>query len=116
MTVRQTNVVDWLGIEKETGHVILTIVDDLDWTDEADHLRTLQDKLNTYLAFIESGEVYEALIERLSRSVDSVTPMKVSILARHVPTADGEAFLEHARAVFEQAGLHLAHKVLAVTE
>jgi hypothetical protein len=34
MTVAQTGVVDWMGIEKLTGHVGLTIVDDLDWSDE----------------------------------------------------------------------------------
>ena len=52
MTVLQKSTVDWLGIEKGTGNVVLTVVDDLDWSDENGHLLALQEKLNTYLAFI----------------------------------------------------------------
>lgn len=36
---------------------MLTISDHLDWDNEQGHLRTLQEKLNLYLAFIESGEL-----------------------------------------------------------
>ena len=112
VTVQQTNVVDWLGIEKQTGHVLLTVLDDLDWVNEGEHLLALQEKLNTYLAFIESGEVFERLVETLGRSVPKETPVKVSILAKHALTDHARAFVGHAQGMFAGAGFQLMHKVI----
>ena len=116
MTVEKSTTVDWLGIEKGTGDVILTVVDDLDWSDENGHLLALQDKLNTYLAFIESGEVFERLIEDVGRTVAATTPTKVSILAKHAPSTRARAFLEHAQARFRDAGLELRFKLLVARD
>jgi hypothetical protein len=112
MTVSQSGTVDWLGLEKETGHVVLTNVDDLDWADEPAHLLTLQEKLHIYLAFIESGEVFERL-EASVRGVARDTPVKVSILSKYAATPRAEAFLEQASTAFAGAGLSLVHKVLS---
>jgi hypothetical protein len=59
MSVEQTDVVDIVSIERETGNVILTISDHLDWSDSVAHQSILQKKLNIYLAFVESGEILE---------------------------------------------------------
>lgn len=53
------NVVDAIGTEKTTGDIILTITDSWDWSDEQKHLLALQDKLNSYFDFVESGQVFE---------------------------------------------------------
>jgi hypothetical protein len=114
MTVAQTGVVDWMGIEKGTGHVSLTVVDDLDWSDEQKHLLLLQEKLNTYLAFIESGEVFERLVEEVGRRVPASTPVKVTILAKFELTPRSRAFLDHATEAFGNAGFSLGHRVVKV--
>ncbi len=80
MTIRKTDVVDWLGLEKGTGRVVLAVIDDEDWTNEHEHLHLLENKLNTYLAFIESGQVYERLAEDLGREVG--TPENGQVLCR----------------------------------
>jgi hypothetical protein len=69
MSVEQTDVVDIVSIERETGNVILPISDHLDWSDSAAHQRNLQKKLNTYLAFVESGEILEQYPKARDRSV-----------------------------------------------
>ena len=112
MTVSVPGVIDRLGIEKRTRHVVLTVVDDLDWSDEGGHLRLLESKLNAYLAFIESGEVFERLSTDVGRSVPTSTPIKVSILAQFELPVLGRAFLEHACGVFRSAGFELAFKVV----
>lgn len=112
MTVLQSGNVDWLGLEKVTGHIILTIVDDLDWDNELDHLTALQSKLNTYLAFIESGEVFDRLLDTVGRQVGREVPIKVSILAKYPTTPEAEAFLQHAAAKFREAGFTLVHKLI----
>ncbi|MGO9994848.1 MAG: DUF6572 domain-containing protein [Steroidobacteraceae bacterium] len=58
MTIEQKGAVDFITLEKETGDVLLTISDHLDWSEnESRHLVLLQDKLNAYLRFIEGGEI-----------------------------------------------------------
>jgi hypothetical protein len=111
-TVADTRVVDWLGIEKETGHVNLIVVDDLDWSDEQKHLLLLQEKLNAYLAFSESGEVFERLLEETGCRVPTTTPIKVTIIAKFDLTALSRAFLTHVSEVFKGAGFSLVHKVV----
>ena len=112
MTVADPDVVDWLGLERGTGHVVLTIVDDLDWRDEHAHLLALQEKLNTYLRFLESGEVWRRLATELGREVAASVPIRVDILARHRATPHAQAFLDHATAAFDSAGFALAYKVV----
>jgi hypothetical protein len=112
MTISQTRTIDWLGIEKETGHISLTLVDDLDWEQEQAHLVVLQEKLNTYLAFIESGELFERLAVDVGRDVPRSTAIKVTILAKFAVTPQARAFLSHAANGFRQAGFSLSHRVV----
>ncbi|WP_370590617.1 DUF6572 domain-containing protein, partial [Xylophilus sp. ASV27] len=56
MNVENTTIVDAVGTDKETDEVRLSIFDHLPW--DTEHLRLLQDKINVYLGFIESGEIY----------------------------------------------------------
>lgn len=58
MGLEQAAVIDFIGIDEVSGVVHLTIADAREW--DADHLRVLQEKLNAYLAFVESGELYSA--------------------------------------------------------
>lgn len=114
MTVAQTRTVDWMGIEKGTGHVSLTVLDDLDWSDEQKHLLLLQEKLNSYLAFIESGEVFERLVEKSGRRVAASTPVNVTIIAKFELTPRAHEFLDYATVSFGNAGFSLVHRVVKV--
>jgi hypothetical protein len=60
MTIQQSNVVDFVAFRQEDENAFLIIVDHLDWDEEeGEHLWLLQEKLNTYLAFIEGGQLVE---------------------------------------------------------
>jgi hypothetical protein len=68
MAIEKTDVVDAVGIEKATGNIVLTITDSLDWESaETEHIQMLQDKLNAYLRFIESGELLETYPDAVDR-------------------------------------------------
>ena len=58
MSIDHSKLVDSCGINQDDGCCVLVIVDDREWNDW-EHLLALQEKLNNYLAFIESGEIYE---------------------------------------------------------
>jgi hypothetical protein len=59
MTVEDIDKIDRLGIDRKTGDMRLLISDHLDWNEnEGEHLLVLQQKLNNYLEFVESGQLY----------------------------------------------------------
>ena len=60
MSIAETDTVDAFGFHPETGVFTLLISDHLDWEFELAHLSLLQDKINAYLAFFESGQAAES--------------------------------------------------------
>jgi hypothetical protein len=105
VSVEQTDVVDILGIDRETGHVVLTISDHLDWSDSIVHQTILQKKFNTYLAFVESGEILEKYPEAKTR------PVAFRVVFKVPPDESGRAFVGRARQVIESAGFTLRDEV-----
>lgn len=82
MSLQETNVVDAVGIENDTGCAVLTILDSWDWEDESRHLLALQEKLNAYFAFIETGELEIAYPSSIGR------PVVVDVITRFpIPSA-----------------------------
>jgi hypothetical protein len=60
MSNDQTNSVDFATVDEASGDLWLTISDHLPWDqDEGSHLTFLQNKLNLYLRFVETGEVFK---------------------------------------------------------
>jgi hypothetical protein len=97
MSVEQTPVVDAIGIDRASGAVHLTITDHLQW-DQA-HLFALQNKINSYLGFIESGEIFVSYPQARDRDI------KIDVVMKFRPTEDAFAFLQQAETVIEKAGI-----------
>lgn len=87
MSVEVTDKVDFVSIDAKSFRVLLTISDHLDWAPLSleYHLTTLQEKLNCYLRFIESGE----LIQRFPDAT-GMTPV-ISLISKFPPKHDGSA-------------------------
>ena len=99
VSVEQTNVVDYVGTSKDGHEVILTISDQLEWDAENKHLRLLQGKLNSYLRFIESGEILDAYPSAKGK------PIVIKIYALHTPDGDVLEFLASNKNTIEEAGI-----------
>jgi len=70
MTVEDTDKIDFVTGEPRSGVMVLTISDHLDWNEnEGEHLLVLQGKLNTYLEFIESGQIYVKFPQAAGRKI-----------------------------------------------
>jgi len=106
MSINNSNVVDYIGINLK-GDVVLTIADELEWDEKNEHLLLLQDKLNKYLAFIESGEIYEQYPRALNRSI------VIEIVAKYNPSKDGEKFVEMVKDRLTSAGYNLYFRVFS---
>lgn len=87
MSIEKTNKVDLMGLNQETGKVELAIVDDSAWGDSMTHLQLLQDKVNSYLNFIESKEIYDTYPAAENRQV------KIIIIAQYEPDQAGKDFI-----------------------
>jgi len=107
MSVEQLDVVDVIGIDKQTGHIVLTISDHLDCSDTTSHQSTLQAKLNKYLSFIESGEILTRYPEAKGR------PIAIRVVFKYKPDHEGSTFLSRAKTVVETAGFAFRHELFA---
>jgi len=109
MSIDHPKVVDAIGISRTTGDVDLTIADQRDWSDVEAHLLALQEKINAYLDFVESGDVY--------REYPTASEKKLKILIMfRFPPPDGKsfAFLARAEEFLLSRGFGFAHRVFEV--
>jgi hypothetical protein len=105
MAVDHAGVVDIFSRAKN-GDCVLTISDHLEWGDDGSRLLVLQEKLNRYLAFIESGE----LLEKFPDTQGSRVIIQVYFM--HAPNHDGLKFLGLAQKAIENAGFGFEYKML----
>lgn len=96
MTIRETTKIDVIGTRGD--HVVLAISDDLDWSDPDLHEALLQDKLNAYLSFVESGQLAEVAPLAHDGSIE------IRLVVLHRPTPRAESFLVRVRELVERAG------------
>ena len=106
MSVEQLDVIDLISTDA-SGCVVLTVSDHLDWSDSAQHQSILQEKLNKYLAFVESGEILERYPDAKGR------PVAFRVVFKFRPDRQGLGFLARARDVIESAGFSLRHEIFA---
>ena len=106
MSISETETVDFATIDKATGDVWLVITDHLPWDeDEGGHLLLLQDKLNAYLRFIESGEMLQQFPQLGGRRI-------CIVLAGKFPLSDrAQRFIEMAGAAIKSAGFALQFRL-----
>ena len=104
MSVEDINVVDFTSIDA-IGRVVLSITDHLDWNNICEHLSLLQNKLNKYLDFIESGELLEKYPQAHGRSV------LISLYMKHDIINEGKRFLEKVKTFLKKAGYDFEYRV-----
>jgi hypothetical protein len=103
VSVRESDVIDAIGIDGR-GQVVLTIADHLDWDDEDAHLLALQEKLNGYLRFIESGQLDEVYPDATGR--DRVISLTLMVKAPR----SAEQFLSRVAHTLQAAGIGFRHE------
>jgi hypothetical protein len=105
MSVDDRNVVDGIGVEKTTSIVALTLSDHRTWGD-TQHLHALQDKLNDYFRFIESGQLLQSYPLAVGKT------LRIDVVCQFAPDDSGIRLLKMAREVAESAGWSLSWVVL----
>jgi len=101
MSIEESDIVDAMGTDAESGLIHLTISDHLPWNEH--HLLKLQAKLNTYLSFVESGEVYASYPAAFGKA------MVIDTFLKYRPTPEAAEFLAAAGQTLRQAGVSFTH-------
>lgn len=104
MSLDRPSVVDAVGTDKADGDVVLSVIDDLDWDEEPQHLAALQQKLNAYFGFVESGQIYEAYPDAIGRR------LRIDIISRTQIPPVGLAFLQKASAAASKLQIVITHR------
>ena len=99
MSIEQSHAIDWLAVDAASATCTLAIIDHLPW--DAAHLQALQAKLNRYLQFIQSGEIFTADPDAAD------CELVIAVRAIHAPDTVAERFIEAARSVLGDAGIGL---------
>jgi hypothetical protein len=108
MSVEEINSIDIISVD-ETGQVILTVSDHLEWWDNLKHQEILQAKLNAYLRFVESGEILESYPSAKDRRI------AIRVVFKFAPDQEALEFLGRVRHVIEGAGIPFRHELFAAS-
>src|SRR4051812_18794190 len=93
MSITNRLKIDIIATKPGSGVVKLVIADHLEWDDLHGHLLVLQEKINTYVEFIESGQLLEVHSPPMPRNPDVV----VAVHAQYAPPPDAEDFFSYHR-------------------
>ncbi|WP_367275437.1 DUF6572 domain-containing protein [uncultured Microbulbifer sp.] len=102
MSIEDQSVIDVIGVTSY-GTVVLTISNHLEWCESS--LFLLQEKINRYLAFIESGEIYSAYPNAKGKNVE------ITVVCKHKPSSEALQFLEQCTRIINAAGFGFRHEV-----
>lgn len=105
MSLMNLEIVDFISIDLN-GNAVLTVSDDLKWDDKNEHLMALQNKINAYLSFIESGNIYQDYPNAKGRDI------VIEIIAKYEPNDNAKVFLGATKEVLQSTGYGFRFSVL----
>lgn len=90
-----------VATQPDSDVVKLIIADHLDWTDIDSHSQLLQDKINTYLSFIESGQMRRIPGHEMPASPE----IRITLAVPQTPAAEALPFLDRVREYLRGVGI-----------
>ena len=109
MTIDQAKVIDLVS-KDQIGNFVLTICDHFGWDNTGEHLALLQDKINAYLMFLESGEIYEKYPDAKGHRIE------IEAMFVHKPNSEALSFLAKTRLIIENIGFSFRYDRLLTVE
>jgi hypothetical protein len=107
MSILQTEKIDIVATKPNSSEVKLVVSDHLDWSDVVGHFSLLQDKINTYIAFVESGQ-----LERTKQPHMPVNPNVTIVLAvSREPTQEAMRLLGEVKVFLASINIDFALEV-----
>lgn len=104
VTILNDDKVDYLGTDPRDGRTYLVITDHLTWENEREHLELLQRKLNWYLEFVTSGQIYQSFPDARG------TPLVIRVNGKFELPEVGVRYFCEARKQTQFYGVDLVHE------
>lgn len=101
MSILEPHKVDIVATRPESAIVRLVIADHLDWGDVEGHSQLLQDKINTYLEFVESGQLSGMTHPPIPPSPD----VRITLAMQHEPPVAAREFLSRVEEFLKGVGI-----------
>ena len=109
MSIDDASKIDIVATRPESDEVKLVIADHLTWSDPDAHCRMIQDKVNTYIAFVESRQLWEVKGHRIPERPH----IFITLAAKHAPAEVAWEFLSQLRAALNNIGIEFEVNVEA---
>lgn len=101
MSITEKNKIDIVAARPDSSVVKLVITDHLGWDDFEAHARLLQDKVNTYLEFVESGQLARMQAPKIPDAPD----VHIVLVLHYPPTKEAEEFFVQVREFLAGVGM-----------
>lgn len=105
MSVVDNKTVDGVALTDDRTGIILLITDHLDWNSEYQHLLMLQEKINTYISFLEEKQYVDIYKD------ENITYGIIEIHFQYGITANVEKFLQTVQNQIAQLGVMVRYCV-----
>jgi hypothetical protein len=102
VSIEQHDVIDRISTSPN-GEVMLMITDSLSWEPFAPHHQALLAKFNTYMEFIDGGQILEDYPSAKGKTLE------LHVFCKFRPTSEAIMFLEGLRPQFEQYNVRLVY-------
>lgn len=100
MAIDDIDKVDMIALNEDEAVMIIT--DHLPWGEDLkddEHMYLMQEKINSYLRFYESGEIYQAQPKTKDKKVI------ISLVSKYQPNEKGQWFIDQIQPIIESSGL-----------
>ena len=107
MSVRDVDIVDYVYLEDDTQTPVLVVSDPLSWVppEDEDHLELLREKLNSQIAFVDSGQI-SSIWQPYSGGL-----VRVEVVARHALNQAAREFYAAAARVMAKSNMDLQFRL-----
>lgn len=104
MGIQDSDKVDAVGFEMDADTVVLTMLDALDWGDAGYHIEKLEEKFDSYIHYISSGQ----LLSDFPRARNKI--VRIDLISMHEIPPAGQTFLDAIVQSLLEMGVALSSK------
>lgn len=108
MALLDSDTVDAISINP-AGEVVLNLIDEMPWG-EGEHLVLLQDKINAYIRFVESGEIFESYPKAKDKNI------VFKIISKFKIDDQGLGFIEKLKPILSDINIAVRYELFDINK
>ena len=104
--VKNPNVIDLVTHDPSTNEIVVIMIEDRSWLTDSEQVDQLLRKINTYLHFIEDGDLLQHFPQAAGK------PVRMQLDCNEAPTGEAEQLIEEAQHLLLARGITFAVNVI----